>query len=513
MCECCRLRKLTVSVFSKTAGGQNMNIKATKNLPVVNVMAIILIMPLMIFATHNKSEAIDPQIAAGGFHSVGLKSDRSVVAVGDNDYGQLNVSNWKITQVNAGRYHTIGLKADGSVLAVGRNAYGELNVSSWSDIVQIAGGNLYTVGLKSGGTVLAVGQNDSGQTNVRNWSDITKVAAGDAHTVGLKSDGTVVAVGSNEYFQINVSSWSNIRGIAAGGFHTVGLKQDGTVVAVGCRCDPNDITKCKNFGQCEVDSWNNIVQVAAGLYHTVGLKADGTVVAVGNNGNGERNVTDWKDMVQVAATYFHTLGLKSDGTVVAAGLNNEGQGNVSNWRLRQSSPPPPPPLLSPASPWIPLLLPDETRPSELIQNGNFEFGHSAWTEYSEQPGYEVITTTFPAGVTPHSGSYAVWQGGVNDNTKYIRQSVTVSADSPYLTFYHWIASADSCGYDYGYIRINGVNRDTLNLCSSSNTSGWVPRSINLNAYSGQTVLLEFRSETDSSLNSNWFIDDVSFRIN
>jgi hypothetical protein len=163
---------------------------------------------------------------------------------------------------------------------------------------------------------------------------------------------------------------------------------------------------------------------------------------------------------------------------------------------------------------IGLLLLDEKIPqqsSSAIKNGDFELGHSAWTEYSQQPEYEVITTTFPTGVTPHSGSYAVWQGGVNNNTKHIRQSVTVLASSPYLTYYHWISSADICGYDYGYVRINEVNRDTLNLCSSENTSGWVPRSINLSAYAGQTLSLEFRSTTDSTNNSNWFIDDVSFR--
>jgi len=505
------LRQLAKKFFIKPSEDKSMKRNTMKHSSIVIVTKFLFIIPFLILVTHNLSAAFDPQIAAGGFHSAGLKLDGSVVATGDNSYSQLNISNWNVVSVKAGQYHTIGLKCDGKVLAVGRNDYSQLNVRSWSDIVQIDAGYRHTVGLKSNGTVLAVGGNDSGQLNVSSWSNISKIAAGGQHTVGLKSDKTVVAVGSNDYGQLNVSSWSNIIDIAAGSGHTVGLKQDGTVLAVGCSFSPNDITKSNNFGQCEVSSWNNIVQIAAGSSHTVGLKADGTVLGVGNNVYGERNVTDWKDITQVAATFFHTLGLKSDGTVVAVGFNDYKQCNVTNWNLKQGSNPPPCKPTLPGLPWITLLLDDEIPSSKPIPNGDFEQGQSAWTEYSQQPGYAVITTTFPTGVAPHSGSYAVWQGGVSNNTKYIRQSVTVLAAFPYLTFYHWISSGDTCGFDYGYVSINGVNRDTLNLCSSENTSGWVPRSINLSAFAGQTVSLEFRSTTDSTNNSNWFIDDVSFR--
>jgi subtilisin family serine protease len=155
-------------------------------------------------------------------------------------------------------------------------------------------------------------------------------------------------------------------------------------------------------------------------------------------------------------------------------------------------------------------LPPPPPPTNTIPNGDFELAHTAWTEYN-QSGYDIITNEFPVGLTAHSGSWAAWHGGVDNNTDYISQSVTVPASSPYLTWYQWIASEDSCGYDHGYVRINGVNTTTLDLCSSSNTNGWVPRSINLSSYAGQTVSLQFRSVTDATGNSNWFIDDVSFR--
>ena len=106
--------------------------------------------------------------------------------------------------VAAGGWHTVGLKDNGRVVAVGDNDDGRCNVGSWRGITQVAAGRRYTVGLKSDGTVVAVGEYDDGQCEVGNWTDITQVAAGYYHTVGLKSDGTVVAVGHNDYGQCNV---------------------------------------------------------------------------------------------------------------------------------------------------------------------------------------------------------------------------------------------------------------------------------------------------------------------
>ena len=63
---------------------------------------------------------VTPMIAAGDWHMVGLKSDGTAVAVGNNDFGQCDVGNWtRITQVAAGGAHTVRLKADGTVVATG----------------------------------------------------------------------------------------------------------------------------------------------------------------------------------------------------------------------------------------------------------------------------------------------------------------------------------------------------------------------------------------------------------
>ena len=68
--------------------------------------------------------------------------------------------------------HTVGLKADGTVVAVGDNKSGQCDVSRWRDIVAVAADGYHTVGLKADGTVVAVGYNDDGQCDVSRWKNI-----------------------------------------------------------------------------------------------------------------------------------------------------------------------------------------------------------------------------------------------------------------------------------------------------------------------------------------------------
>lgn len=261
-------------------------------------------------------------IAAGGYHTVGLKSNGTVAAVGDNDDGQRDVSGWRdIVAVSAGQYHTVGLESDGTVVAVGDDGQGRCDISDWVDIAAVSAGSSHTVGLKMDGTVVAVGLNAHGQCDVDDWTDIVAVSAKSTHTVGLKSDGTVVVAGNDSSGKCNVDDWADIVAVSAGYNHTVGLKSDGTVVAVGDN----------RQDQCDVSDWTDIVAISAGGKHTVGLKSDGTVVAVGYNGEGQCDVDDWTDIVAVSAGYEHTVGLKSDGTVVAVGENDDGQCDVGNW--------------------------------------------------------------------------------------------------------------------------------------------------------------------------------------
>ena len=293
--------------------------------------------------------AVRETISTDVIHTVGLKSDGTVVAVGENDDGQCDVREWTdIVAISAGEDHTVGLKSDGTVVAVGGNDDGQCDVSEWTDIVAISAGEDHTVGLKSDGTVVAVGGNDDGQCDVSEWTDIVAISAGSSRTVGLKSDGTVVAVGWNTYGQCDVDSWKNIKLPASFSPEEMAakyaenaenayaeaqkLEKDGktaeAAIAYGKLGDYKDAHE-KSFAL-----WNDVAvreTISAGGLHTVGLKSDGTVAAVGDNEYGQCDVSEWTDIVAVAASSSHTVGLKSDGTVVAVGWNDDGQCDVSKW--------------------------------------------------------------------------------------------------------------------------------------------------------------------------------------
>ena len=268
---------------------------------------------------------VDPMVATGSRHTVGLRANSTLIAVGNNASGQCSVGNWtNIIQVAAGAAHTVGLKGNGTMLTVGDNEYGQCEARDWQDIIQVGAGYYHTVGLRGNGTAISVGLDLYGQCAVGDWQDIVQVAAGEHHTVGLRADGTAVAVGWNLFGQCNVGDWQNIVQVAAGSYHTIGLKSDGSVVAVGWN----------NFGQCDMNDWVDIIQGAAGEYHTAGLKSDATVVAVGNNDHGQCNVSGWADVIRVAAGGYQTVALEFDGTVVAVGNNDHGQCDVSDWMLK-----------------------------------------------------------------------------------------------------------------------------------------------------------------------------------
>lgn len=91
--------------------------------------------------------------------------------------------------------HAVGLRSDGTAVAVGQNKDGRCDVAEWTDIVAVATGSYHTVGLRADGTVVATGGNGYGQCDVSEWEDIVAVYAGDIVTVGLKADGTLVAAG------------------------------------------------------------------------------------------------------------------------------------------------------------------------------------------------------------------------------------------------------------------------------------------------------------------------------
>ncbi len=205
-----------------------------------------------------------------------------------------------------------------SIVAWGDNDYGQTTVpTNVGGIKAIGGGTLHTVAVKNDGTVMAWGFNNYGQTNVpAGLNGVTDVAAGLQHTAALKSDGTLVVWGYNGYAVTNVpAGLSGVTAIAAGYEFMVALKQDGTVVAWGYNTNNNELNVPANL--------NGVVAIAAGTSHAVALRNDGTVVAWGSNSRGQLNIpAGLSGVTAIATSLYQSVVLKSDGTLLAWGDNS-----------------------------------------------------------------------------------------------------------------------------------------------------------------------------------------------
>jgi hypothetical protein len=90
----------------------------------------------------------------------------------------------------------------------------------------------------------------------------------------------------------------------------------------------------------------------------------------------------------------------------------------------------------------------------------------------------------------------------------------VPAAAPYLEFWQLIASNEAdCNADKASVLINGaaVAGGTVALCTSTATSpNWGRKSLDLRAYVGQNVLLDFNMKSDAAIESSWLLDDIAF---
>ena len=89
-------------------------------------------------------------------------------------------SDWKnIVAIAVGNFHTVGLRSDGTVVStkpVAAYDYGQWKVSDWRNVVAITAYELHTVGLRADGTVVSTQVTekrwDGGQWKVSDWKDI-----------------------------------------------------------------------------------------------------------------------------------------------------------------------------------------------------------------------------------------------------------------------------------------------------------------------------------------------------
>jgi alpha-tubulin suppressor-like RCC1 family protein len=361
-------------------------------------MKKVILLMLIIFGMNMHSQCwID--VATGYTHSLGVKSDGTLWAWGSNFYGTLGqgyASNINITspirvgtatnwsKVSVGGKHSVAIKTDGSLWAWGNNQYGQLgdgtNVNKYAPVqigasynwAVIECGFEFTAALKTSGDFNSWGRNDSGQlgnnstvnTNAPKSIDgphFDRLSVGYNHCAGIQylSGGAwIYAWGNNAFGQLGRGIGPNVLGITqisldayagvvCGDGHTLFLKPDGTVIARG-----------KNTsGQLGYNSTSNInwainymsiSELIPGTAYTMpqGVSSGNGFTAIfkgtklwtwGNNAQGQLgkgNTTNvnyptrmdgFSSWRKVSAKGNSVLAIKQDGTLWAWGDNSLGQ--------------------------------------------------------------------------------------------------------------------------------------------------------------------------------------------
>jgi len=318
------------------------------------------------------SGIVTPEIISLETSTIALKSDGTVWAWGQNNFGQLGQGNTansdypvqvknpagtgyltNIVQIKGGINHVVALSLDGTVYTWGLNSNGQLGnntlINSTLPIKVEGLNNVRSIGAASGssfavmadGTVWGWGYNANGNlgdgTRVQRntpfktlYTNVVQIEGGVNFSLALRADGTVWAAGRNYYGEIG-----------SGGFATNVDYQNNTPVQVR---GPN------NVGMLQ-----NIVKIAAGHNDAMALDKDGYVYAWGYGnygGNGQGNTNNYgypmqvkggaqgtaylQDIVDIGKLYPSNMAIDKDGNVYTWGYNangNLGDGTTTNRTL------------------------------------------------------------------------------------------------------------------------------------------------------------------------------------
>ncbi|HOZ52025.1 MAG TPA: hypothetical protein PLU17_09220, partial [Chitinophagaceae bacterium] len=287
------------------------------------------------------------KIATGEKHTLAVKSDGTLWAWGNNDYGQLgdgtttnrlspvqigNANDWQT--IATGYNHNLAIKTNGTLWAWGNNGNGQLGDGTTSQ-------HLFPIQIGTGSTwqSLATGNDHSLaiQTNGTLWS------------WGDNAQGQLGRLGGNNYAPGQVGTATSWQSISSGLTHNLGIKTDGTLWVWGGSGNGQlglGNTLAVSIPQ-QLGTANTWSVIAAGTVHSMAIQANGTLWGWGNNAFGQLALsgnsieyfpmqigtgTNW---LTVSAGTNHTIGMTTDFVVHASGSNSFGQ--LGNNSLIQSS--------------------------------------------------------------------------------------------------------------------------------------------------------------------------------
>ena len=249
------------------------------------------------------------RLALGSYHTVFLRTDGTVAAVGDNSHGQCDVSGWKnITQVCAGAKHSVALRADGSVAAAGDNSYGQCDVSGWKNVVKIAAGDYDTVALLKDGSFVSCGYHDYGK--LENAGKLKSIFAGSYGVAGVNELGYLVS----SHKSIAAENPQLIMDMALGTGCNAALYADGRLISA-------------LLGD---EIWEDIVQVDLSPRALLAIDKDGQIHSRFFRAGDAVEFSISGKVLLCGAGAEHYVFMLEDGSLAAFGDSSFGQCNIQN---------------------------------------------------------------------------------------------------------------------------------------------------------------------------------------
>jgi alpha-tubulin suppressor-like RCC1 family protein len=290
------------------------------------------------------------QLRAGCNFTVALTTTGTVLAWGDNTFGQLGdgttggtsptpvrvqvPAGVTVTAVRAGCRHALALTSAGQVLAWGDNTFGQLgdgtNVSSdvpvfanippGVQVAAISAGQYHNLALASTHTaIFSWGHNQFGQLGTGNLNDsatpvlveiggvvINSVAATFGDSIALISNGRVAVWGDNTFGELgdnlalpgattpvfaDTPPGVTVTGVLGGAFHILARTSSGQLLAWGLnnhgQIGDGTFTERDVPTPVSLPSGTTVTQISAGGFHSLALTSKGKVLAWGVGADGE----------------------------------------------------------------------------------------------------------------------------------------------------------------------------------------------------------------------------------